>query len=515
MQNLSDFTSPVKENLTILRAAFHNNNHPKDCRRLHSSTINKTLMASSIRYKPLYLQVREKLLARIDTGNYRSGDTIPSESVLAEEFGTSISTIRQAISMLADDGLLIKKQGKGTYVSEQKTHLRLATCLDTIDPVERELIRQTVSEAIGTFQNQYSSLAVEYEFTDKEELLHRITSGNAPDILHFPSYWTSYFASLGACIPLEGLLPARLSEQQRVYGGCCRDTLYAVAWGRCPISLFVNKQILQQANIKLPELPMSLDDFSAVCQTLDDFYKGHGISSYGVSVSDNRAADFFSLYSFLQAFGGGFLAGHGKQMIDSPEDAAAFRWLRQFIRTRRVYRADMPTIRQRFAQGKIAFISDSSRLKGCLEAITGKAFEQNFEVVFNPIHNNVHSLSVNSNHALSICSQSRHQTLAAECLGALVNDERICHAFYTGTGSLPVNSQLCEHSNYSSQFFIRFKQQLLHTSSVDTQHPMFTHAMTFCAHAAHTLLFEDADIEQELHQTEKYLRLLYGVPNNS
>ena len=79
---------------------------------------------STVSYKPLYSQVREILQKRIADGVYLQGDLIPSESELAQEFGTSISTIRQAISMLSADGALIKKQGRGTFVSDQKTTIR-------------------------------------------------------------------------------------------------------------------------------------------------------------------------------------------------------------------------------------------------------------------------------------------------------------------------------------------------------------------------------------------------------
>ncbi len=51
-------------------------------------------------YNPLYLQVKDVLLKRIVDGLYPPGELLPSESRLASDFGTSVSTIRQALSLL-------------------------------------------------------------------------------------------------------------------------------------------------------------------------------------------------------------------------------------------------------------------------------------------------------------------------------------------------------------------------------------------------------------------------------
>lgn len=67
--------------------------------------------------RPLYGQVREILLERISRGDWAPGDTLPNEFLLATEFGVSIGTLRRAIEGLEDAGLLIRRQGRGTYVA--------------------------------------------------------------------------------------------------------------------------------------------------------------------------------------------------------------------------------------------------------------------------------------------------------------------------------------------------------------------------------------------------------------
>ena len=67
--------------------------------------------------RPLNEQVRQRLLEGISTGEWPAGSAIPTESVLAGAFGVSIGTIRKAVDGLVAEGLLVRRQGKGTFVT--------------------------------------------------------------------------------------------------------------------------------------------------------------------------------------------------------------------------------------------------------------------------------------------------------------------------------------------------------------------------------------------------------------
>lgn len=66
---------------------------------------------------PLYLQVSERLTRRIADGSWAPGETLPSEMRLAEEYGVSHGTLRKALDALAAQNLVVRQQGKGTFVS--------------------------------------------------------------------------------------------------------------------------------------------------------------------------------------------------------------------------------------------------------------------------------------------------------------------------------------------------------------------------------------------------------------
>lgn len=76
---------------------------------------------------PLYTQIYQDILQKIDSGEYAPGDKIPTESELGELYGVSRVTIRSALNRLVEENQLVKRAGKGTFVSMppfiESTHL--------------------------------------------------------------------------------------------------------------------------------------------------------------------------------------------------------------------------------------------------------------------------------------------------------------------------------------------------------------------------------------------------------
>ena len=68
-------------------------------------------------FRPLYLQIKDLLVRSLEGGEWRPGEAIPSELVLAARFGVSQGTVRKAIDALAADHLVVRRQGKGTFVA--------------------------------------------------------------------------------------------------------------------------------------------------------------------------------------------------------------------------------------------------------------------------------------------------------------------------------------------------------------------------------------------------------------
>lgn len=69
---------------------------------------------------PAYIQLKSIILDNIEKGHWKEGQLISSERELSEEFSISRMTVRQALGELVQEGYLLKKKGKGTYVCKPK-----------------------------------------------------------------------------------------------------------------------------------------------------------------------------------------------------------------------------------------------------------------------------------------------------------------------------------------------------------------------------------------------------------
>lgn len=105
--------------------------------------------ASTPAFSPLYQQIKGLILQSLQAGEWKPGESIPSEMDLAARFRVSQGTVRKAIDELAAENLLIRRQGKGTFVAthaEQHVQYRFLRLmpdqgdLQSEGPAERHII---------------------------------------------------------------------------------------------------------------------------------------------------------------------------------------------------------------------------------------------------------------------------------------------------------------------------------------------------------------------------------------
>jgi GntR family transcriptional regulator len=100
-------------------------------------------------FSPLYQQIKGLILQSLQSSEWKPGESIPSEMELAARYRVSQGTVRKAIDELASDHLLIRKQGKGTFVATHAEHqvqyrfLKLVPDqgdLNTEGPAQRQIV---------------------------------------------------------------------------------------------------------------------------------------------------------------------------------------------------------------------------------------------------------------------------------------------------------------------------------------------------------------------------------------
>ncbi|ESN16546.1 mannosyl-D-glycerate transport/metabolism system repressor mngR [Enterobacter sp. MGH 24] len=72
--------------------------------------------------KPMYRQIADALREKINTGELKPGDALPTESSLQEAFNVSRVTVRQALKLLTEEQIVESIQGSGTYVKEERVN---------------------------------------------------------------------------------------------------------------------------------------------------------------------------------------------------------------------------------------------------------------------------------------------------------------------------------------------------------------------------------------------------------
>jgi GntR family transcriptional regulator len=114
-----------------------------------ATAVHGTFAQPTPSFSPLYQQIKGLILQSLQAGEWKPGESIPSEMDLATRFRVSQGTVRKAVDELAADNLLVRRQGKGTFVAThaealvQYRFLKLipdAGSSSSEGPAEREII---------------------------------------------------------------------------------------------------------------------------------------------------------------------------------------------------------------------------------------------------------------------------------------------------------------------------------------------------------------------------------------
>ncbi len=86
---------------------------------------------------PLYQQIYQLLRKKIKDGQWQPGDLVPSEAELVEQYQVSRATVRQALDELVTDGLIMRKQGRGTFVLPPKVEQGLVRIISFTEDMQQ------------------------------------------------------------------------------------------------------------------------------------------------------------------------------------------------------------------------------------------------------------------------------------------------------------------------------------------------------------------------------------------
>ena len=107
--------------------------------------------------QPKYLQVADILRREIAEGVFRDGQTLMTEEELRVRFNVSRQTVRQAIALLEDDGLVDRRRGSGTYVRHGPRHRQGTVRVGVVTTYITDYIFPAIVQGIEAVMNEQPS----------------------------------------------------------------------------------------------------------------------------------------------------------------------------------------------------------------------------------------------------------------------------------------------------------------------------------------------------------------------
>lgn len=142
---------------------------------------------------PLYQQLGDILRQRIVDGEWKVGSSIPTEANLMSEFDVSRTTVREAVENLVQQGVLDKRQGRGTYVERLPLEERLGTLTGFAEEVFERNQHPSASVFSATFVDDHLDAKHELLVPEGEQILfiERARLADGEPIALERSFWPS------------------------------------------------------------------------------------------------------------------------------------------------------------------------------------------------------------------------------------------------------------------------------------------------------------------------------------
>jgi len=160
----------------------------------------------------LHKQIADLLRERIERGEFRPGDRLPTEEELCQLLGVSRTPVRQALNQLAQEGWIERKRKLGTRVRESSTFHGLTAML----PEERW--EMPLRLGLDLFQQAFPARTLRLSTRLvgqqglREKIVQAVARGDAPDIALIDTVWLSEFVTLDFLCPIGELDPTWIHQ---------------------------------------------------------------------------------------------------------------------------------------------------------------------------------------------------------------------------------------------------------------------------------------------------------------
>ena len=157
---------------------------------------------------PIYYQLKQMIKKKIEKGEFKPGDRLPTEHELCDMFGISRTPVRHALTELTHEGILYRKPALGTFVSD----FSLSPSQDVMRIkvlIPEEKWTTTLEKAVRLYNEEHADRQIRLNLLliGYPELQFKIriavASGSAPHFSLIDSVWVTQLARAGFLRPLD------------------------------------------------------------------------------------------------------------------------------------------------------------------------------------------------------------------------------------------------------------------------------------------------------------------------
>lgn len=227
---------------------------------------------------PKYQKIKNIIQEDISKGIYRPGEAIPSDNDFMKKFSVSKSTITQALKLLAQEGYIVREQGKGSFVTDRSASTVITLFICPTEHKEEDFWNEIVdsyNKSCHTFQ-----VKLEFIYNDlvplRDTLFKAFAGGNAPDIFSLDGPDVSYWAYMNSLKPLDKFITEDFKDRfvpNIIRQGTYKNKLYHLGYNESSLCIIYNKKLFRELNIYPPksiEEAWSWEEFLEVCFVIKD-----------------------------------------------------------------------------------------------------------------------------------------------------------------------------------------------------------------------------------------------------
>ncbi len=481
---------------------------------------------------PLYYQLKQVIKGKIERGEFKPGDRLPTEHELCEMFSISNAPVRQALTELAYEGIIYRRPGLGTFVSDfSLSPSRDVMRLKVMIPGERWASSLQKATTLWNEENPDRQVKLNLLLVGHPELHFKISttvaSGNAPDFSLIDSVWVTQFARAGFLRPLDEIDPEWVENEYKqdffpvfVDGSCHDGHLYAIHVQTDMALIWYRKDWFEAEGMRPPT---TWDELIEVAQHFQraEVRKRYGLGSHVLAFPGGLKGEettTYQLLPFLWSTGADVFA-EGSVVLESDATRRAIGFLRDLVNRYHIAAPEVTTYEwnrapKLFAAGEVAMSIGGSYESALIKEVAGWDDAQfRAKVGFVPIPAGPGGQQTTTAGGMSyaIYQQAERPELILEIL-KIATGPRLMKAFCLATGQNPPRISVYEALDSERDWFLYQTSKMLYNARVRPLTPEYARVSEQLRAMIENAISTRMTIEEALRKAAEIISAITGLP---